>query len=410
MTASPFQRRDIRLLPYPDGKTFAFTIIDDTDGCTLDIVRPIYDFLYSLGLRTTKTVWASTGTAPVCSEWDRGDTLERKEYADYIRLLRSRGFEIALHNVAGTSSNRSEIIAGLQRFEQIVGAPPAINVHHEKNAENLHFGFARSGSHLPPPFRTALLRRVHQGLRGPDIPHDNAGCSGENPASDYFWGDICKATIRYVRSNVFMNDLNTIKCSPLVPYTHADTPYVNYWFDSSNGQDERTFNAILADRNIARLRTECGCSILYTHFGKGFVTPNGRVGLNHRTKERLGAIARHPDGWYPTVSELLDRLLVFQQISVTYLENGIALRNGTQDDVPAVTLRTPPQRPYRSLDGTRFCANANGVIVLPVLPAGATVVLAVESAAVRSARWNTEFAPAWLLDVEKIASKLTGRS
>ena len=42
---------------FPDGKRFAFTIFDDTDVGTLESLRPIYDLLAQLGLRTTKTVW-----------------------------------------------------------------------------------------------------------------------------------------------------------------------------------------------------------------------------------------------------------------------------------------------------------------------------------------------------------------
>src|SRR3974377_48918 len=75
----------VRLLPYPEGKTFAFTIIDDTDMATLEVVRPIYDHLFSLGLRTTKTVWVTRPERPAAKAADTGDTLERKDYAAYVR-------------------------------------------------------------------------------------------------------------------------------------------------------------------------------------------------------------------------------------------------------------------------------------------------------------------------------------
>ena len=44
-------------LIYPDNKDFIFTIFDDTDVATLDSIRPIYDYLYSLRIFTTKSVW-----------------------------------------------------------------------------------------------------------------------------------------------------------------------------------------------------------------------------------------------------------------------------------------------------------------------------------------------------------------
>ena len=33
---------------FPDGKDFAFTIFDDTDGSTIENVKPVYDYLYDL--------------------------------------------------------------------------------------------------------------------------------------------------------------------------------------------------------------------------------------------------------------------------------------------------------------------------------------------------------------------------
>ena len=42
---------------WPEDKAFAFTIIDDTDYATIENIKPVYDFLYDAGLKTTKTVW-----------------------------------------------------------------------------------------------------------------------------------------------------------------------------------------------------------------------------------------------------------------------------------------------------------------------------------------------------------------
>ena len=53
---------------YPGEKDFIFTIFDDTDVSTLDYIKPIYDTLYELGIRTTKTVW------PLSFEGESDDT------------------------------------------------------------------------------------------------------------------------------------------------------------------------------------------------------------------------------------------------------------------------------------------------------------------------------------------------
>ena len=39
-------------MTWPNGKQFAFTIIDDTDKSTVENIKPVYDYLYSHGLKT----------------------------------------------------------------------------------------------------------------------------------------------------------------------------------------------------------------------------------------------------------------------------------------------------------------------------------------------------------------------
>ena len=82
--------------PFPGGKRFAFTIIDDTDVATVENLKPIYDLLYECGMRTTKTVW------PVrCLEGSKvfgsSQTLEDDDYRAFILDLQRRGFEITWH-------------------------------------------------------------------------------------------------------------------------------------------------------------------------------------------------------------------------------------------------------------------------------------------------------------------------
>lgn len=41
-----------RLITFPDGKSFGFTVFDDTDSATVEKIKPVYDYLYSLGIKT----------------------------------------------------------------------------------------------------------------------------------------------------------------------------------------------------------------------------------------------------------------------------------------------------------------------------------------------------------------------
>ena len=128
----------ICISPYPDGKSFAFTVIDDTDRSTLEICKPVYEHLISLGLRTTKTVWVKEAAVKKEAD-DYGDTTERGDYLEYLNELQLKGYEIALHNVSSGDNLREDILEGVDRFRMQFGEYPSINVMHDKNKENLYF-------------------------------------------------------------------------------------------------------------------------------------------------------------------------------------------------------------------------------------------------------------------------------
>jgi len=410
-------RSRIRILPYPEGKLFAFTIVDDTDGQTLETVRPVYDELASLGLRTTKTVWVKRPAAEPSRRCDQGDTLERCCYVDYLKQLQDKGFELALHNVSSQSNKRADVIEGIEQFRNIFGAYPKINVHHEKNLENLYCDVAHNANRIPQPYRSALFRRIHR-LRSllrrretEDSAPRRQECSGENPESEYFWGDICKSRIKYVRSNVFITDLNTVKLCPSMPEPFPDTPYVNYWFYSSEGQNSTVFNRILNRRNIRKLQIEHGCSILYTHFGKGFtIQVNGRYELNERTKHGLRGIAAAQDGWFAPAGDILDRLLAFQNVFCSALSSGAAaIRNRNPFEILAATVLGKAGASYYADDGRAFQADQQGRVVIPVLRKGETLFLFDRDPALGMKRWNSPLAPGIVSDLKHLGNRTVDR-
>ena len=99
-------------MEFPGGKRFCFSILDDTDDATVENVKPVYDYLYECGLRTTKTVWPMD-----CPEGSRvffaAETLQDKPYCDFVHELVSRGFELALHGATMESSTRERTMRGL---------------------------------------------------------------------------------------------------------------------------------------------------------------------------------------------------------------------------------------------------------------------------------------------------------
>jgi hypothetical protein len=403
----------LRLLPYPAGKLFAFTIVDDTDGQTLEMIRPIYDYMADLGLRTTKTIWALPPVTEPTRDCDRGDTLERPEYVSYLLKLRDMGFEIALHNVTSRDTPRSVIGAGFERFREVFGEYPAMNIHHEKNRENIYFDVAQDVNRVPSPYRSTIFRALHERRRRNAPTTKPSPCEGEKENSEYFWGDVCREKLRYVRTNVFINDLNTLKICPDMPLKFSDTPYVNHWFYNSEGQDAAHFNGMLTAGKIRRLQEEKGCSILYTHFGKGFVEETGDGWtLNSRAQAGLRQVAETKDGWFAPATTILDRLMAFQNIEVAFVHGGLAIRNGSSADINSVTFVGRAGQLYHASDGTTYRAGSEGQFVLPQLKRDETIAVSTEQngtrvqpAVFRNARcWNSPSGSPLVADLRYIAA------
>ena len=239
---------------FPGGKRFAFSVFDDTDGATADNITPVYYLLAQLGMRTTKSVWPLES---VPEGRIGGASLADPAYLEFIRGLSRGGFEIALHNVRNHGSERSLIADGLRRFEQSLGHMPRIHCNHSTNRDNIYWGAARLSGLLP---RLAYLAAHLRSRRRFD---------GHVQGSPYFWGDLCREHITYVR-NLTFNTINLDTVNPTMPYHDPRRPYVNYWFSSSDGADCARFCDLLTEANQDALAQAGGVCIVYTHFASGF--------------------------------------------------------------------------------------------------------------------------------------------
>ena len=74
---------------WKDHKKFAFTIVDDTDGASVENIKPIYQYLYKKGIITTKTVWMYSPR-----DYFPGDSMENEAYRDYVVGLQKQGYEL----------------------------------------------------------------------------------------------------------------------------------------------------------------------------------------------------------------------------------------------------------------------------------------------------------------------------
>lgn len=279
---------------FPQGKRFAFTILDDTDDSTLENVKPVYDALKAHGIRTTKTVW------PVdCPEGSRiffaADTLQRKPYLEFVHQLAVDGFEIASHGATMESSRRARTVQALEFLKGEFGAYPTLFCNHGHNRDNLYWGYKR--------FQTLWLRRMVGLLRKEAASY----YLGDVKDTDYFWGDLCRQHIRYVRNWTFPR-LNMLEVNPEMPYRLPGTPYVNLWFSSADAPDAGNFVRLLTQENIDRLEQAGGLCIVSTHLGKGFV----KDGVVDPQVQRIFQVLSEKLGWYVPVSEMLDYLVQTQ--------------------------------------------------------------------------------------------------
>lgn len=277
------------MIEWPDGKRFAFTIIDDTEGSTLENVGPIYDLLQKHGMRTTKTVWPLAFREPPRFG---GGTLEDPDYRAWVVGLAERGFEIAFHGATDHSSLRSDTKRALEVFRETFGHDPKLHANHLGQVEGIYWGAARIDG--PPRL---LYRLVNGSLRR------NTKYYGHVEGSPYFWGDLCRDRITYVR-NLSFSDINTLKVSPITPYHDSLRPFVRYWFSASEGPSYKAFCDLISEANQDRLLEEGGACLAYSHFGFGFVD-KGQVRPEFaQLIERLSGLP----GWFVPASTLLDFL------------------------------------------------------------------------------------------------------
>ncbi|MGS2724284.1 hypothetical protein ACVBEJ_11105 [Porticoccus sp. GXU_MW_L64] len=271
---------------FPNGAQFAVAICDDTDGATLENIKPVYDFLKLKGVISTKTVWPLSASESAHG-FTVGESLESVEYRNYIIQLQSAGYEIALHGVSGGSTKRNQISSGLEAYYKALNVYPKIHINHRINKDNLYWGSKR--------LSFAPLQWLYEKFISSE------GFSGEVPGSEYYWLDMARRHIEYSRDFSFY-ELNLARLPGVEPFYDGLKPGIKRWFHTSDGNDVLAFNRLLNPDSVDRLQAERGYTIIYTHFGKGFVNERGQ--LNTNFKDRIEDLVDRPV-WITTTGKLL---------------------------------------------------------------------------------------------------------
>lgn len=275
---------------WKNNKKFAFTIVDDTDGATVEKIKPIYDYLFKKGMITTKTVWVYPP-----KDYFPGDSLENIEYREYVKDLSEKGFEIALHDAGSGEFSSAQINAALEIFNKVFGYYPKMHINHGDNPSGIYW----CGKRFSEP--VAKLYDFYKKRKGTFVES-----KGDVLGSSSFWGDGCKRHIKYIRNRVY-GELDLLKRDRYTPYRERrKDAYSNYWFSSSDAMTADMFVKLLSAKNVDRLERNNGCAILYTHFGYGFVDENGE--LRKDVCDAIDYVA-DKDGWFAPASEILDFLL-----------------------------------------------------------------------------------------------------
>ena len=353
---------EIRISPHPYGKNFAFTVTDDPDGNKFKKVKLVYDFLLQEGFKTTAAVWVKNADKsngwperPV-TNYSYGDTTENKEYLEYFRFLQKNGFEIATHTISAGNDYRKDTLDGYETFKKHFGKYPNMVIMHSKNLENLYWG---------KDIFTNRFMKFFAGLLATN-PY-----SGHIETSKYFWGDFAKDHIKYVRM-WGTPSINTLAFDPYMPYHPEGKRYVNYHFSFSDGFNSKIFNKLLSDANLAKLKTERGIAIVYTHFADGFVQNST---LNPLFKRQMMKISRDRSAWLAPASTILDRLLLLRNITINRIDDTYLISNCNPERVTGLTLLVPQKSLYFSAFGKSISPNSDSEIILGDIEPFQTYVL-----------------------------------
>jgi hypothetical protein len=316
----------VTIEPFPFGRRFAVSLVDDTDCAVLETIRDVYRVLDEYGVRSTKTVWPLEATAfsggyrnfPLA-----GDTLQRREYRAFCEDLHGQGFEIAMHTASAGDSRRDATTAAYRLFESAFGHPPLTNVMHARNRENIYWG--KYSVHNP--LASKLISLVE--------PLEFAG---HRTDSEYYWGDVCRERTRYVRLFETIGP-NTLRFDPATPFHDPLKPDVPWWFSSSYGGGRRLF-PLLSRHNLETLAKQRGAAIVHTYLCQ-YARPNGPDGgVDPAFGLLLRSLAERTDGWYVPIVSLLDRIRSLRALELTASGNELRLRNRGPKAVHALALAT----------------------------------------------------------------------
>jgi hypothetical protein len=259
---------------------------------------------------------------------DNSETLENLEYYEYCKELAKNGFEICLHGATSGNNKREETLKALEILNKDFNGAKTF-IGHCKNAENIYWG-----EKVPTtPILKFLLKLYskHKFL-------------GEDPKSEYFWGDACQRYVRQIRLYRTRNP-DTLSSNPSMPYFEPEKPYVNSWFSAT----KRSFCDVTTDTALTKLMNNNGLTILY-HYMVVYVDKKTNQ-ISSQFLEDSQRLTGNKSIWIANVDSLLTRLKKIQKIFLFYSDTFFFVVNVDETSTNDFQIRfNPPVDSIRSGD------------------------------------------------------------
>lgn len=302
----------------PDSYQAAITITDDPDNGDFCAFKTMYDFMMDIEFPVTRAMWVykniePTGT-PHLEISFKAPLLTEPECLHYCKKLSEHGFEICLHGASCGNNDRLHTTSALTFLKNEIGESP-VYICHSKNAENLYWDAKTANSHLE-----MRLLQLYTKNR----------CFGDIADSNYFWGDICRENIKYIRM-YRTRSFNTLAFNPSMPYHDFSKPFVNYWFSATKGHIPHLFTG----DNIDQLCQEEGVSILYQYLHK-YVNEN--LVIHPEVKKSLQRVASDNRILKLPVSAILERLKQIQNLVYIFHKGTVYLINTSRNAINSVKV------------------------------------------------------------------------
>lgn len=287
-----------RPCPYPDGATFAFTIVHDADGACSKRLAPLMDEFDELGMRISVTAFAFR------PDWYQEDQnlalcepLESPAEGEFYRDLERRGHEVGLHSASDTSGDRHKLVLALELFRRVFGHDPSLYVEHSSDSNLICQ--RREGSNPQSPYYCSdLLERYCQWV----WVDDGEGLA--NPRSPYFY------------------DITAAAGSPFRPPTYGLTRIFRRCGAWKGGHGDGFLQTFTPER-LKRLEEKGGLALVYTHLDQGWLDPRSGQ-MREDIRARLRLLTRQ-NGWFAPAGVILNRLRSIESVSIQEIPGGLEI-------------------------------------------------------------------------------------